>query len=103
MNLMYGLLERDIEYLIKAFTNFKEVERAIIFGSRAIGNYKKGSDVDIALIGKEISKKTLYDLYELLNEEYPLPYFFDLLNYDELNNQELIEHIDAVGKELYRK
>ncbi|MDF0728261.1 hypothetical protein PY093_16470 [Cytobacillus sp. S13-E01] len=40
---------------------------------------------------------------ELLNEEYPLPYFFDILHYEEINNEKLIAHIDTVGKELHRK
>jgi predicted nucleotidyltransferase len=100
---MYGLLERDLVYLIKAFERCPEVEQAIIFGSRAIGNYKKGSDIDVAIVGEAITQRTMYDLYELLNEEYPLPYFFDLLNYHEINNQKLIEHIDHAGKQLYKK
>ena len=44
---MYGLLDRDIKYIIKALEQHDEIEKAIIFGSRAMGNYKKGSDVDI--------------------------------------------------------
>ncbi len=60
-------------------------------------------DVDIAITGKMISGITISNLDELLNEEYPLPYFFDILHYEEINNEKLIEHIDTVGKELYRK
>ena len=45
---MFGLLDRDIKYIIKALEQHDEIEKAIIFGSRAMGNYKKGSDVDIA-------------------------------------------------------
>ena len=54
---MYGLLDRDIKYIIKALEQHDEIEKAIIFGSRAMGNYKKGSDVDIAIIGENV---TLY-------------------------------------------
>ena len=81
------------------------VQRALIFGSRAIGNEKKGSDVDVAIVGKSISPKTMYELNELLNEEYPLPYFFDLdlIHYDDIANEKLKEHIDKVGREIYRR
>ena len=46
---MFGLLDRDIVYINKALEKFEEIEKAIIVGSRSIGNYKKGSDVDIAI------------------------------------------------------
>lgn len=97
---MFGLLERDNKLIIKALGEFKEIDKAIIFGSRAIGNYKKGSDVDIAISGERITRKTVSDLNILLNEEYPLPYFFDLLHYEDIKNEKLIEHIDTIGIEL---
>ncbi|MBL4953476.1 nucleotidyltransferase domain-containing protein [Neobacillus sp. YIM B02564] len=100
---MFGLLERDLEFLLKAFSSFKEVEKAVLFGSRAMGNYKKGSDVDIAIIGEDVTRKTLYGLYDLLNEEYPLPYFFDILIYDEISNPKLREHIESVGQVIYQR
>ncbi|WP_328169289.1 nucleotidyltransferase domain-containing protein, partial [Caldifermentibacillus hisashii] len=42
---MYGLLEKDMDYILKALKQFDEIDRAILYGSRAMGNYKKGSDV----------------------------------------------------------
>lgn len=98
---MFGLFERDIDLIVKALSDFEEIDRALIFGSRAIGNYKKGSDIDIAILGDKITRKTVADLNELLNEEYPLPYFFDLLHYEEIKNEKLIAHIDTKGIELY--
>ena len=98
---MFGLLERDIEFIKKAMGNFQEINKAVVFGSRAIGNYKKGSDVDIAIFGEAITMETLNRLNDILNEEYPLPYFFDLLHYEKLNNEKLRNHIDTFGKEIY--
>ena len=98
---MFGLLDRDMHYIEKALKECKEIDKAVVFGSRALGNYKIGSDVDIALIGKAITEETLNNLDDLLNEQYPLPYFFDLLHYEEINNEKLKKHIDTVGKELY--
>lgn len=46
---MYGLLDKDINYIINTLIRFPEVEKAIIFGSRAMGNYKKGSNIDLAI------------------------------------------------------
>jgi predicted nucleotidyltransferase len=86
-----------------ALRKLTAVDKAVVFGSRAIGNYKKGSDIDIAIFGEKVTRKTMYELGDLLNEEYPLPYFFDILHYEETNNEKLIEHIDSVGKEIYRR
>lgn len=52
---MYGLLDRDIGYIRCALSKFNEIDKAVIFGSRAIGNYKKGSDIDLAIIGDKIT------------------------------------------------
>ena len=100
---MCGLLNRDIEYIIKALSIFPQIEQAIIFGSRAMGNYKKGSDVDIAIIGKGIDNSVLYKLDDYLNEVYPLPYFFDIIHYEKINNENLIRHINEEGKLIYSR
>jgi predicted nucleotidyltransferase len=98
---MFGLLNRDIDDIKRALSQFDDIEIGIIFGSRAIGNYKKGSDVDLVVKGELVSSRTMSALYDLLNEEYPLPYFFDLLNYHEISNEKLKEHIDSFGKKFY--
>ncbi|GAA0706142.1 nucleotidyltransferase domain-containing protein [Paraclostridium ghonii] len=100
---MFGLLDRDILYIHKALGQFDEIEKVIIFGSRAMGNYKKGSDIDIAVIGKEVTSKTIFKLDDYLNEVYPLPYFFDIIQYDLITNEKLREHINNEGKIIYIK
>ena len=80
-----------------------EIEKAVLFGSRAMGNYKKGSDVDIAIIGKDVSRSIVYKIEDYLNEVYPLPYFFDINHYNEITNENLINHIDNEGKIIYIK
>lgn len=100
---MYGLLERDLKYIVEAVSKYTEIEEIILFGSRAMENYKKGSDVDIALLGNDVSRNTVRGLSDDLNEEYPLPYFFDIINYNEISNKDLKEHIDSVGKTIYRR
>lgn len=97
---MYGLLIRDIDYMVDAIKKYPEISETIIFGSRAIGNYKKGSDVDIAIKGGKVDRKTIARLSDDLNEKYPLPYFFDIVNYNEISNKELKNHIDTFGRTI---
>ncbi|MBA7533314.1 hypothetical protein ES705_25549 [subsurface metagenome] len=99
----YGLKQRDLDYLIKALEQFPEIEIAIIFGSRAKGNYKPASDLDIVVKGERIADNTILKLLDLLEEELPLPYFIDVLHYEKINNKELKEHIDRMGKVFYSK
>lgn len=98
---MHGLLERDLNYITEAAKKYAEVEEVILFGSRALGNYKKGSDVDLALIGRKVDRKVARKISSDLNEEYPLPYFFDVVNYSDITDEELKKHIVRVGKLIY--
>ena len=75
---MYGLLERDLKFILEAISGYSEIEEVIIFGSRAMGNYKKGSDIDLALKGEKVDQSVVRRLSDELEEEYPLPYFFDI-------------------------
>lgn len=73
----------------------------MIFGSRSKGNYKPGSDVDIAVCGEEITLDTLSSLHAMLEEQGPLPYFIDVVDYTHLEHKELKEHIDRVGQVIW--
>lgn len=96
-----GLRDNDLKIILSLLQSEKAVEQAIVFGSRAKGNYRNGSDVDIALKGKNLDFRIVSHLSYVLNEETPMPYRFDLLNYQTLNNDALKEHINRVGKEIY--
>lgn len=98
-----GLLDNDISLIRKGAEAFPEIERVILFGSRAKGNYKPGSDVDLAIIGKAVTYDTAVRLSVLFNEEMPLPYYFDVLNYNSIQEPLLIEHIDRNGVPLYQR
>lgn len=100
---MYGLIEKDLFYINKAIKKFDEIEKVVIFGSRAMGNYKKYSDIDISVFGENVTDEIIYKLNDYLNEVYPLPYFFDVLDYKSIKNKELIKHIDTYGKIIYKK
>jgi predicted nucleotidyltransferase len=99
---MFGLTPKDLQEILDVLRNYQEVDEAILFGSRALNTHKKGSDIDIALKGKEIGFITA-TIAGILNEESHLPYFFDILDYNLIENQDLKEHIDRVGQQIYKK
>ncbi len=99
----FGLRDEDLAYIIDMVAGFTEIRRAVIFGSRAKGNYKSGSDVDIAIVGEDVSLRTVARLHSLLEEEGPLPYFFDIVDYTHTDHAELKEHIDRVGKIIFEQ
>ena len=98
----FGLRESDLTYIVKTLSQFDTIDKAIIFGSRAKGNYSHGSDVDIALKGT-IDFKTVAKLSYLLNQESFMPYKFDIVNYTKTQHNDLKEHIDRVGILIYDK
>lgn len=97
----FGLDQKDIDHIITALRQFPEITAAIIFGSRAMGTQKPGSDIDIALLGDQISHRTLARLNDLLQEELPIPFFFDIIHYNGINSTSLRNHIDRVGISIY--
>ena len=93
----FGLKQTDIDYLKKCISQFPEIEIAIIFGSRAIGNFKPGSDIDLCLKGKRISLDSISKIKYLLEKEGPLPYLVDVVSYSHIQSKELKKHIDTKG------
>ncbi|MES2558390.1 MAG: restriction endonuclease subunit S [Bacteroidota bacterium] len=98
----FGLVENIAQRIISVFETNSSVDKAIVFGSRAKGNYKATSDIDIAIKGQQL---TFDDVLELLHklDELELPYKIDLINYNSLKEPDLIDHIDRVGIELYSR
>jgi len=90
---MYGLTDSELKTIKETLQNLN-IKKAILFGSRAKGDFKRGSDVDLAVDTNE--KKANY----LLNEETNLPYFFDVINLSKIKNENLLSHIKRVGKRL---
>ncbi len=97
---MIGLSAQELQILKDVFQTFKEIDEVILFGSRALQTHKKGSDVDIAIKGN-IDIQTLSKLKYTLEEDTLLPYFFDVVIYDRIENKDLKEHIDKHGIAIY--
>ncbi len=96
----YGLSQQVIRSIQEVLSHFPEVEKAILYGSRAKGDFKLGSDIDLTLIGRGVGELTLSRIEEEL-EQLLLPYRFDLSAFSEIIHAELIAHIERVGVNFY--
>lgn len=98
----FGLNEHTIERIVEVIRKHPEVEEAIIYGSRAKGTHKPSSDIDLTLVGEqvtlEIMNKISWQLDDLL-----LPYTIDLSIYHHIRQPDLLDHIKRVGIPFYEK
>ncbi len=100
---MFGLRTSDINWIVNLLEKRSEIEAAVVFGSRALNTYKPGSDIDLALVGKEVSHSTVNAISFQLNEDSPMPYYFDVLDRNTIQNSNLAEHIETVGITIYKR
>ncbi len=98
---MFGLKQKHIDAINQCFAQFDKIEQVKIYGSRAIGNFKNGSDIDLTIIGN----LHFNDLLKLENQldDLLLPYIIDLSLFHKINNTELINHINNFGIVFYEK
>ena len=100
--MQYGLKQQDIDNIQNVFSAFNKVEKAILYGSRAKGNYKPASDIDITLIGEKLDI-TLMNKLSLALDDLLLPYTFDVSIFSHINNEDLLDHINRIGIVFYTK
>jgi uncharacterized protein len=98
-----GLSERSFEIICLVMRSIPQIERAFVFGSRAKGTYKKGSDIDIALAGEGVGEALAMNVSGRLNECEPMPYFVDIVALNTLAPGTLRDHIHRVGKCIYER
>ncbi len=98
----YGLSEYEIIKIKGVFSNFNEIEKVILYGSRAKNSYKPASDIDITFIGERLNLKILNEIAFIL-DELMLPYTFDTSIFKQISNTDLVEHINRVGKVFYER
>ncbi len=97
----FGLTEETLRKIKTIFSKFPDVEEVVLYGSRAKGNYKPGSDIDLTMKGN-ISHSTLLSIRALFDES-TLPYAVDLSIFNRISNTDLIDHIRRVGVLVYKK
>lgn len=99
---MYGLSSNDIEKIKSVFEKHQEIDKAILYGSRAKGNYREYSDIDISLIGNELNLSKLFEMEAEL-DDLLLPYKIDLSLFYSIENTDLLDHINRVGVDFFVK
>ena len=103
MTLRFGLKDTTIQKICAVLARYPQVQRAILYGSRAKGNYKNGSDIDLTLSGG--ADLTLHVLYKIMDEldDLLLPYTIDLSIYANIGDPDVIAHIQRGGATFYEK
>ncbi len=103
MTLRFGLKQATIEKIGAVLARYPQVEKAVLYGSRAKGNYRNGSDIDLTLCGG--ADLTLHVQYRISDEldDLLLPYTIDLSILGHISDPDLIEHIQRLGMTFYEK
>ena len=97
-----GLSDKELGEVTLVFKRFPGIQEAVLFGSRALGTFKPGSDVDIALKGR-ITLQDVARVKSSLEEESPMPYLFDVVDYHTIETPAFKQHIDKHGKSIYKR
>lgn len=99
----FGLDGKIIKDIVEIIKQYEEVTKAVIFGSRARGDYKKASDIDIALFGDNLTSTINTKIFYQIDDLY-MPYKVDLINFNALSKENKIrENILKEGVEIYAK
>jgi len=98
--MMFGLSEKDISAINGVFSKFSEVRLVIIYGSRAKGNFRPASDIDLVIVNHGNLRNVLGSIDAQL-DDLLLPYKIDLTQITMITNADLIDHIRRVGKVFY--
>ena len=98
----HGLSAQTVERIVRALAHYPEIEQAVLYGSRAKGNYRNGSDIDLTLFGDGLNFSLLTRLDNEL-DDLLLPYKFDISVFADLRHPDLLDHIRRVGVAFYEK
>jgi predicted nucleotidyltransferase len=97
-----GLSQKDIENIKAVFAAHPEIEKAVLYGSRAKGSYKTSSDIDLTFFGKDLDLNIVQEVENEL-DDLLLPYRFDISIFHQIDNSALIDHIERVGIVFWEK
>lgn len=103
--LNHGLSDGTVQKLVAVFIKFPEIDQAVLYGSRAKGNYKPGSDIDLSLRGVKLTHAICASIADAI-DELLLPYTVDLSQFDALDasgSADLRQHIERVGLVFYQR
>lgn len=99
-NLPYGLPPYVIEQLREVFREWPQILRVTLYGSRAKGNYRNGSDIDLSVEAPELGIGDLLRLDGQI-DDLLLPWKVEIALRHQIDNPDLLAHIDRVGVPIY--
>ncbi len=99
---MYGLTNKQFKLIEDTIIACIEIEKAVIFGSRAQNTFKPSSDIDLVIFGKDINNNVINKLSSQL-DELPLPFMFDVINFKDISNLSLKSKIDLQGQVFFER
>ncbi len=100
--MIYGLKESTVKQIQQVLSEYPDVQQTVLYGSRAKGNYKPGSDIDLTLKGEALTLKQL-NAIEIELDDLLLPYEIDLSIFHQIDNPDLLGHIKRVGVVFYAR
>ncbi|TVR05950.1 MAG: nucleotidyltransferase domain-containing protein [Spirochaetaceae bacterium] len=96
----FGLPPATLDTIRRILAEFPAVKKAVIYGSRAMGTNRPGSDIDLTLFGEALDLDTLGQIATRLDES-PIPYQVDLSVFEQIEHAGLRDHIERMGRPLY--
>ena len=100
--MLYGLKGETIEEILGVLAKYPRIAEAVLYGSRAKGTYRNGSDIDLTLKGTALTSADARRVASDLDDSF-LPYSFDVSVFDKISNPDLVEHINRVGIVFYER
>jgi predicted nucleotidyltransferase len=97
---LFGIKKNTLSEIIELFQKHSCIKKVILYGSRAKGNYRPGSDIDLCLVGRSIEDAVLTQIDDEL-DGLLLPYQFDISVRNKIFDQSLLDHISRVGKVIF--
>ncbi|MBQ1654871.1 MAG: nucleotidyltransferase domain-containing protein [Bacteroidales bacterium] len=97
----FGLSDSVIVELQDVFRRHKNISKVLIFGSRAKGNYREGSDIDLVAIGNNLDYNQIIKILTEI-DDLELLYSVDLLDYSKIIGTPIGDHINRVGQVFYQ-
>ncbi len=98
----FGLSNETIAAICSVFKKYPQIDTAILYGSRAKGTYRPGSDIDLTLKGTGLDLRLISEIGNSL-DDLMTPYKFDISVFDQIENDDLLKHIARVGVVFYSR
>ncbi|RTY94179.1 nucleotidyltransferase domain-containing protein [Flavobacterium sp. GSN2] len=100
--IQFGLKQKDIDKINQVFASYEGIDSVVIYGSRAKGNFKAGSDIDLTIIENSLTFPEFLEIENAL-DDLLLPYKIDLSLKRKISNVDLLSHINKIGKLFYKR